>query len=219
MRCDPKELRRTVCRINCRCRYKMPKQVNVILDLDQTLISAEADEEYDFEKNKEKAKLFEFEDMDGYYIVFARPGLQEFLDYLFANFNVSVWTAASKDYALFIIEKMILANKDNRKLDWIFFSYHCDLSEEHKGSSKDLSTIWDVHGIEGYGKDNTVILDDYDEVYNAQPGNCVVAPPFEFTEEGSEHDSFLETLRGKLVSMQEHVDKGGTDPAKVVNDS
>ena len=45
------------------------------------------------------------EKKDGHYKVFERPGLQEFLDYLFANFNVSVWTAASKSYALFIIDK------------------------------------------------------------------------------------------------------------------
>ena len=43
---------------------------------------------------------FSYHDMDGYYIVFERPGLQEFLDYLFANYIVSVWTAATKDYAI-----------------------------------------------------------------------------------------------------------------------
>ena len=119
----------------------MTTRPNLLLDLDQTMISAEADEEYDFKKYKEKSKLFEFNDMDGYYLVFARPGLQEFLDYIFKNFNVSIWTAASKDYALFIIEKMILVGKKERKLDWIFFSYHCDVSKKHKKGSKDLSIL------------------------------------------------------------------------------
>ena len=104
--------------------------MNVVLDLDQTLISAEDWDSKDFKKHKNKAKKFEFHDMDGYYIVFERPNLQSFLDYLFANFNVSVWTAASKDYALFIIDKIILS-KPGRHLDWIFFSY-CDISKKKR---------------------------------------------------------------------------------------
>ena len=42
-------------------------------------------------------------DFDYYYVVFERPYLQSFLDYIFDKFNVYVWTAASKDYALYII--------------------------------------------------------------------------------------------------------------------
>ena len=57
------------------------KLVNLVLDLDQTLISAEASEELDFKKYKEKSKLFRSDDMDGYYMVYSRPYLQEFLDY------------------------------------------------------------------------------------------------------------------------------------------
>lgn len=191
---------------------------NFILDLDQTLISAEADEDYDFKKYNKKAKLFEFEDMDGYYLVFARPGLQKFLDYLFANFNVSIWTAASKDYALFIIEKMILAGKPERKLDWIFFSYHCDLSKKKMKKSKHLNMIWDIYKISGYNKDNTVILDDYSEVYKTQPDNCIMAFPFEFKDKDSENDTFLKDLIPKLEKMKKNIKEGKGTPAKFVND-
>jgi TFIIF-interacting CTD phosphatase-like protein len=177
-------------------------KLNIILDLDQTLISAEADEEYDFAKYKSKAKLFEYKDMEGYYLVFSRPGLQEFLDFLFTNFNVSVWTAASKDYALFIIDKIILAGKANRKLDYIFFSYHCDKSKKEKHGSKDLTMLWDVFNLEGYTKENTIIIDDNDEVRDNQPDNVLVAPAFEFTEEGSDKDTFLYKIKSKLRKMK-----------------
>ena len=170
--------------------------------MDQTLISAEAADEYDYKMNMEKAKKFEFRDMDGYYIVFERPGLQEFLDYLFANFNVSVWTAASKDYALFVVEKIILKDKPNRHLDWIFFAYHCDLSKKLKNGSKDLSMLWDEYKIPGYGQDNTVIIDDYDEVHQTQPKNCILAAPFEFTQEGSENDRYLSRLQQALSNVR-----------------
>ena len=59
------------------------KKLNYILDLDNTLISAVPKEEYDFKKFRNKAKKFYFENMDDYYIIFQRPGLQDFLDYLF----------------------------------------------------------------------------------------------------------------------------------------
>lgn len=175
---------------------------NIILDLDQTIISAEATEEYNFEKNKDKAKNFKYHNMDSYYIVFERPGLQKFLNFLFSNFNVSVWTAASKDYALFIIEKIIIANKKNRKLDWVFFSYHCDISKRLKSGTKDLQVIWEDFDIPGYSKDNSVILDDYDEVFKTQKNNCIIAHPFEFTDKNSENDNFLEKLQPELLKFK-----------------
>ena len=189
--------------------------INILLDLDQTLISAEVlqededdiDEEYDEEiydidEYKMKAINFDFENMDNYYVIFARPGLQKFLDFLFANFNVSVWTAASKDYAMFIIEKMILMNKPERKLDYVFCSYHCKITDKVKNGTKDLSILWDKYKLPGYNKNNTYILDDYDEVYETQPDNCIIAEPFYFTHDGSEHDSFLPKLTRKLKDLK-----------------
>lgn len=186
----------------------MSDKPNILLDLDQTLISAEPTEEYDFKKNKNKAEKFVFHDMDGYYIVFERPGLQKLLAYLFDNYNVSVWTAASKDYALYVINKIILGKNSNRKLDYIFFSYHCDVSKALKNGSKDLSVLWDIYALPGYDQKNTVILDDYDEVHKTQPGNCIIAKAFEFTDDDSENDNFLENLISKLRDLKDSVNSG-----------
>ena len=169
-----------------------------VLDLDQTMISAEATEEYDFEKNREKAKKFKFHDMDGYYIVFERPGLQNFLDFLFENFQVVIWTAASKDYALFIIEKCILNQRPERKLKYIFFSNHCDISSRKKSGTKDLTLLKDVFNLNDLTLDNMFILDDYDEVFNTQPQNCIVAHPFEYAANDSHKDDFLKQLKKQL---------------------
>lgn len=178
------------------------QKVNVLLDLDQTVISAEGDDEYDHNKSKDKAKKFKFHDMDGYYIVFERPGLQPFLDWLFKNYNVSVWTAASKDYALFIVDKILLGGHPERKLDWIFFSYHCDISKKMKKGTKDLSTIWDLYKIVGFDQNNTVIIDDYDEVYKTQPNNCIIAQPFEFNDDKSDKDDYLSRLQSAMPKME-----------------
>ena len=179
----------------------MSKRLNVFLDLDQTVICSEPTEEFDFKLNRTKMKKFARHNMDSYYIVFERPGVQEFLDFLFSNFNVSVWTAATKDYALFIIDKVIL-QKPDRKLDWIFFQYHCKISEKIKDGTKNLSMMWDIYGINGYDETNTFIIDDYDHVYNIQKDNCILLKPFEFHEEGSEKDTELNTIvKQKLLKL------------------
>jgi TFIIF-interacting CTD phosphatase-like protein len=194
----------------------MSGKKNILLDLDQTLISAEPTEEVDFKKDKDKMKKFKFHNMDGYYIVFERPGLQEFLTYLFANFNVSIWTAASKDYALFVIDKAILAGKANRKIDYVFFSYHCDISQalSLKKGTKDLNMLWDYFCMVGYSRDNTMILDDYDDVYNTQKNNCIIAEPFEFSKSDSFQDKFLSRL---VTELRDSKDKKVQDLVDRIN--
>lgn len=186
----------------------MEEKANVFLDLDQTLIFGEEATKFDYAKNKDAAKKFRFHNMDGFYIIFERPGVQDFLTFLFDNFNVSVWTAASKDYALFVIDKVVLAGNSNRKLNYIFFSYHCKISEIKTDRQKYLKLLWDTFNLKGYNKNNTIIIDDYkDEVYKAQPHNCILAPVFEF-KKGSENDTFLKELKEKLRELAEAVKKG-----------
>lgn len=164
---------------------------NIFLDLDQTIISGEEVESFNYKKYGKKLSKFNYHTMDEYYYIVERPGLQQFLDYLFENFNVSIWTAASKDYALFIIKNIILRNKRNRKIDFVFFSYHCDISHRLTGYTKKLSITNSFFKLEGYDYYNTFILDDYDEVYKSQVYNCIRAKPFYFYDKGSEYDHFL----------------------------
>ena len=185
----------------------MTRKKNIVLDLDQTLISAEPTEEYDKEKNKEKAKKFTSHQMENYYIVFERPHLQKFLDFIFAHFNVSVWTAASKEYAMFIINKIIIGDNSKRKLNYVFFSHHCDLSKKNMGNTKHLKMLWEKYKLKSFNYENTFILDDYvEDVYDCQKTNCIIAPPFEFTKDESEDDDFLDKLVAKLEKLKESSD-------------
>jgi TFIIF-interacting CTD phosphatase-like protein len=164
------------------------RQRHIILDLDQTIISGEPIDEFEV-KNEERKENFTFHTMDRDYYIFERPNLQPFLDYIFANFKVSVWTAASKDYALFIIENIILQKKD-RKLEWIFYAYHCEISEKLTKSPKNLTVLSNNFDIDDF-KGEVFIFDDNEEVYNPQPDRCLIAKPFFFTDEGSENDDYL----------------------------
>lgn len=167
----------------------MNKKINILLDLDNTLISSLAKHE-EKKIHKPRMKQFRWENMEGIYKVFERPGLQNFLDYLFDNFNVSVWTAASKLYALFIIDKFILTNS-NRKLDYIFFSHHCKRSKKIKATQKSLQILQDEFNLP-FDINSTYIIDDHPEVYKAQPEQCIKIKPFEFTDRQSFNDDELE---------------------------
>lgn len=184
-------------------------RMKVLLDLDNTLISTIPIEDMKWdETTKKRSVKFTFHNMENYYIVFERPGVQDFLDYLFANFDVSVWSAASKDYVLFIIDNVILT-KPERHLEYIFFSYHCDLSKKlcDKGI-KNLELIWDIFQIEGFNRNNTVIIDDLPKVKKINPHNCIAVYPFEFEEEESPNDTELEKVKEKLETLKLSYEKG-----------
>jgi len=175
--------------------------INIFLDLDNTLISAEAFDEMepkDVDRIVEKMTKFDYSLMDDIYIICARPHLQEFLDYLFKNFNVSIWTAASKDYAAFIIDKFILT-KDNRKLDLVLFDKHCNTSSKRYNYQKKLQMIWKL--FPEYSAENTYIIDDLPEVCEAQPPNCLTIAPFEFMSKNSEKDNALVAMKQKLITL------------------
>jgi TFIIF-interacting CTD phosphatase-like protein len=171
-------------------RYtKHPKRINILLDLDNTLISSITKDE---EKSilKPRMKFFTWKEMEGYYKIFERPKLQQFLDFLFENFHVSVWTAASKTYALFIIENFILT-KPERRLKYIFFSHHCKHSKKVKRTQKSIQMLVDEYNLQEFAK-NTYIIDDHPEVFNAQPDRCLHVKEFEFTDRKSFEDNELE---------------------------
>jgi TFIIF-interacting CTD phosphatase-like protein len=175
----------------------MSKKWNVLLDLDQTLISGE---EYKGFKHENRLDKFEVKLMDKEYIVFARPHLQQFLDFLFKYFNVSVWTAASKSYALFIIDNFILT-KPNRRLDFMFFSYHCNYSVKCKKGLKGLNVLWENFKLTHYNESNTIIIDDNPEVKSIQKCNCYNIKPFYALKNGSENDTALVELEKQLVGL------------------
>ena len=154
---------------------------NLVLDLDNTLLSAVPVEEIKWtDENRNLACEFPFYNMEDYYLVFERPGLQQFLDYIFQNFNVAIWSAASKDYVLFIVDK-IIKKKPGRKLEFILFSNHCDECKKTKrGSIKLLDFLCDRYKLGNFSKENTFIIDDNDIVIKHNPTNSIHIKEFEF---------------------------------------
>jgi TFIIF-interacting CTD phosphatase-like protein len=170
----------------------METRMNVLLDLDNTLINALEEPEreqvpLDFQ-NK-----FDHKDMVAYGMrVFARPGLQKFLDFLFANFNVSIFTAAEQEYAFFIVKNFILT-KPNRKVDYIFFRYHVDMGIKRYDGTKDLRLLFNVFNLPNFYPCNTVIIDDLDEVEEANPYNTIRIKSFDVSKDNKlVYESYLD---------------------------
>lgn len=154
------------------------KQINIILDLDETLVSAHGVKDFPFEDKSIREKILQYKihNMESYYIIFERPHLQEFLAFLFKNFNVSIWSAGSKDYVAYIVKNIIL--KDDRNIDYLFWSYHCKSSTKKYKNKKSLEMLWDRYKLQGYNANNTILIDDLKETCDPQQNLCINVPEF-----------------------------------------
>ena len=171
---------------------KTRKSLNIILDLDETLINSQALEDITPQEKKKFMRRFKNHNMDGYYLVCERPHVQDFLDYVFKNFNVSVWTAASELYAKFVIKNVILV-KPERKLEYFFWDKHCKISrKKFNKQPKNLNLL--INKLPDFHSDNTFIIDDLDEVYKPQKCNSIPAIAFDVSEQNSDGDKFLQTI-------------------------
>jgi TFIIF-interacting CTD phosphatase-like protein len=202
-------------------------KINLVLDLDNTLISSISFREMKRLKNLDKRKL-KYKVMHKDYRVYYRPYLAEFLEYAFANFHVTVWTAASRDYAAFIIDNILIDEKPvtssvhdpryiktnirgrviPRQLKMFLYDENCDQSQKFfdKDSPKDLRYL---HNFEGYRPCNTIIMDDLPEVYDANPKHTLRAPYFDAKKEESEEDTFLLEAIEKLKEIKKKFDVEG----------
>ena len=85
-------------------------KVNVFIDLDQTVISAEplvkeddddeGDEYYDIEANKKKARLFNYKNMEGYYIIFETASV-------YKNFWIICLRISMSPFGLLVVKTIV----------------------------------------------------------------------------------------------------------------
>lgn len=172
---------------------------NIFLDLDNTIISSEKIKDMkNIEHVADRILNFNYVKMGDYYIICERPNLQQFLDFLFERYNVHVWTAASKEYGIFIIKNFITKHYSHRQLKTFLFDKHCKLSEKLSNSPKSLDLLWNEWDLSFLNSKNTLIIDDLDKVYYTQPNNCIHIKAFEFMNDGSEKDVELIKI-GKIL--------------------
>ena len=187
---------------------------HVILDLDATLVHSVPTAGSNPEGDASLRKAFESHTMGGAYTVHERPHLQEFLDFLFANFTVSVWTAAATDYARFVLERVVLGGAlgeevfERRKSNFYFFwsrpEYQASVRLYSK--PKTLEMVWDV--VPGINAGNSILLDDLEE--NGTDGNFMLVPAFSVSNPNAKEDDFFQKKAIPSLSRMLLPQNGGT---------
>jgi len=187
----------------------MKKNINIFLDLDNTLIWS-----LDIDKVKKKdprLKQFKNHEMKDNYIIFERPGLQRFLNWIFKHFNVSIWSAGSPDYVEFIAKNIVENNK--RQLHYVLNSDNCEESQEIYGDNhiKQLDLLWDEHDIKGYSKLDTLIIDDLTKVIKENYTNSIRIKKF-IARKSSINDIEFKIIKKKLISIKKHYNRNINKP-------
>jgi len=189
----------------------------ILLDLDETLIHSE-----EFPRLEPSMKDFDFKvsfesDNSFWYMTKKRPFLKEFLEFLFTNFDVGIWTASGEDYALKIIENIGI---DKSKLKCFYTKENCSLRLDYETNRyyglKNLQKLkkkgWAKSYTNRTGKirelNKVLIVDDISETAINNRDNLVLIKPFYFDDKDTELlklISYLEKIKDE--SNYRRIDK------------
>lgn len=175
----------------------------VILDIDQTMIHSVNYDEYmvykTFNNHRHPRIDFRLILKDGSdFVVSIRPGLDEFLRYVFANFRVAVWTAAQKEYAHEVLQR-ILTPLQYHQLAFIFTSRECAWSKKYTGPTKPAYRILQL--LPDLDLSRTVLCDDNHLSTEDFAENTVLVQPYNVLESNADLDQEFERLARYLERL------------------
>jgi TFIIF-interacting CTD phosphatase-like protein len=217
-----KKERHTLRKKRSEMKKKKDNRPNLVLDLDNTLISS-----VPLKKLKRISKVrqriietLRYNDAVGYYRIFHRPYLQEFLDYICSHFHVIVWTAASDEYAKYVVNKILKVRRDydsdysmkhipKREIERTLTHKNCVDAQLHCNTKtmKDLRFLPTLS--DQFSDCNTIIIDDMPNVKKVNKKNAIRAQYFDVEKPNSEADTFLIQVMNKLKTMLRQYKKTG----------
>lgn len=166
--------------------------INIVLDLDETLIHAVD------KVNISKIPLKYFSLLKHHlfenYIIFERPYLKYFLQELCAKYTVSVWTAAHEIYAKFVIQNIILPYIPKCDLKFVFAANVCKDSERATGIGKHLDMLYLFPELGNFKRNNTALIDN-NSSYLAQNNIVIEIKDFTLNPDDSYLVTTLELLK------------------------
>jgi hypothetical protein len=179
----------------------LKKRKLVVLDLDNTCICAKEKHEIRTVANSDfytgvhaPVDLLDDDNETIIYRIYPRPRLQEFLDQLFEEYRVAVWTAADLDYALFVIQHFITpVGFPNRHLEFIMWGEHCEYSSEktkRTRQAKQLTLLSLPKDHPLFDINDTVLIDDNREVLR-QLEDTIDSQYFDVSNPEAIHDLFF----------------------------
>lgn len=135
-----------------------------------------------------------------------RPGFDEFMNYCFANFDVGFWTAASSEYAHYIL-KLYLTSHQLEKVKFIYTEVRCTqrcmytgVLDNYRMVIKPLKKIWDTKWAKthGWSKFNTLIIENTPSTCLLNYGNAIYVPTYTYNTD----DKILYHLINYLESIK-----------------
>ena len=155
----------------------------LILDLDETLI-------YATEENLERAPNFSV----GQYFVHKRPFLDEFLEFCFENFEVAIWTTATKLYAEEILQTIL---KENQNLKFLWTRERCTFAFD--AEEREHYFVKKMYKLRRRGQklESVIVVDDSPNVWKCSYGNLIRVKKFE----GDSTDDELRVLPAYLKKL------------------
>lgn len=174
----------------------MSKKIHVFLDLDETLInSIEPDTVVLNEKLFEWFPIYENNNGPIIFKTFLRPHLKTFLDWVFDNCNVSVWSAGERNYVLDIIKAIM----PKRPLKIILWREHCEQAQSV--SLKNLAWLETKIDLEQFGY--PILIDDLKQNCHGNEGHCFNIKKFLVTSDNADKDDALL----KVIDMLKEINK------------
>lgn len=154
----------------------------LVLDLDETLLHARGrgQTELPWTPHHQVAQ----------FRVHLRPGVEDFMDEVLDRFvAVGVWTSASRDYAVAMLERFV----DRRRLRFIYTRDRCEQAFDTHGESY---WVKDLRELEGFCFEPSCIVavDDKPRGFERSAGNIVPIQPFMGDPEDEELDKLLPFL-------------------------
>ena len=159
--------------------YPCKKKFTLILDLDETLISFKID------NNQENKGILKF-----------RPGLDEFLQSIKKNYEIIVFTSATKQYADPIENEI---ENNIKYFDFRFYRQHTIVYDNY--FVKDLSRI-------GRPLDKIIIVDNMPQNYRLQKENGIMIKPYWGEDDYDTALISLGEILNKIASNFEDVREG-----------
>lgn len=151
---------------------------NILLDIDHTLVhtlNMDDFNEIPLDLVLQLDIVF-FNDENINIAIILRPYVREFLNYLFQNYTVGIFTAGNAAYAEIIIEQLF-----NHNPVIALNSEDVMMSQSKYLGYKNLKYVFDI--VPTFNKQNTIIIDDHQAVYETNKKNCIHLKPFEVVKE------------------------------------
>ena len=166
----------------------MKSEILLVLDVDETLIHSVTKKDA-FELTSKP----DFSILDGDYVVFTRPNVEQFLSDISKIYDLAIWSSATDDYLAAILTKIT-----PKEVEYEFIWGRNRCTERYNSESQKPYHEKHLNKIKSHSLDKILIVDDSVEKARANYGNLIPIKAFVT----DKNDKVLVKLYQYLVSLK-----------------